>query len=203
MRLLPYGDAAVLIEVDDLDAVLGLHAALEREDIVGVLDVVPAARTVLVRFDPALTSVQAVTIRLLHVRPASGDRPVAGTVEIPVVYDGADLDEVSDGLGWSRAELVAAHLDQVWTAGFVGFTPGFAYLVPDGAWPQVPRRQDPRTAVPAGAVGLAGTYCGVYPRSSPGGWSLIGRTDAPVWDVHRDPPALLVSGTKVRFVAAR
>lgn len=203
MRLLPYGDAAVLLELPDLNAVLGLRTQLERERIDGVLDIVPSARTVLIRFDPAVTSAHKVTTRLQHVRPAPSDPAVAETVEIPVVYDGEDLDQVAAGLGWTRTELVAAHLGEVWTAGFVGFAPGFAYLVPHGDWPEVPRRPEPRTAVPAGSVGLAGEYSGVYPRSSPGGWSLIGRTDARVWDLARDPPALLVPGTTVRFVMAR
>lgn len=117
-------------------------------------------------------------------------------VELAVQYDGPDLAEVAR-LCRLSADVVAAHTGRPWRVGFAGFAPGFAYLV-DGD----PRRTEPRTAVPAGSVGLAGAFSGIYPRSSPGGWQLIGRTDAALFDVDRDPPALLRPGAWVRFVAA-
>jgi KipI family sensor histidine kinase inhibitor len=98
--------------------------------------------------------------------------------------------------------VVEAHTEQVWTVGFVGFAPGFGYLVGEDARLKVPRRDAPRSAVPVGAVGLADEYSGVYPRRSPGGWQLIGRTEVAMWDVARDPPALLRPGGTVRFVEA-
>ena len=122
---------------------------------------------------------------------------------VPVVYDGADLADVAAAAGLSVRDLVAAHLRLTWRVAFVGFTPGFGYLVPDGDWPEVPRRADPRTRVPAGSVAVAGHYSGVYPGASPGGWQLIGRTDLRVWDTGREPPALLVPGTTVRFDEVR
>src|SRR6478752_2421824 len=89
-----------------------------------------------------------------------------------------------------------------WRVGFGGFAPGFAYLVDGDPRLHVPRRGEPRTRVPAGSVALAGDFSGIYPQDSPGGWQLIGTTDAVLWDVDRDPPALLAPGTSVRFVDA-
>ena len=99
--------------------------------------------------------------------------------------------------------MVDAHTGTAWTAAFGGFAPGFAYLSAPGEPLDVPRRDTPRTAVPAGSVALAGTFSAVYPQRSPGGWQLLGRTDLPVLDLDRDPPALLTPGTRVRFVALR
>jgi KipI family sensor histidine kinase inhibitor len=123
-------------------------------------------------------------------------------VEITVVYDGPDLTEVARLTGLAEDEIVAAHTGTPWRIAFGGFAPGFAYLTGGDPRLSVPRRDEPRTTVPAGAVGLAGEYSGVYPRPSPGGWQLIGRTDAVLWDADRDPPALLAPGGSVRFRAA-
>ena len=98
--------------------------------------------------------------------------------------------------------MVDAHTGQPWTVGFGGFAPGFSYLVGGDPRLEVPRRAEPRTRVPAGAVGLAGPFSGIYPRSSPGGWQVIGETDVVLWDVDRDPPALLQPGASVQFVDA-
>jgi len=117
-----------------------------------------------------------------------------------VRYDGPDLDDVATHLGITRSEVVARHTGQVWTVEFAGFAPGFAYLTGSEGDLEVPRRHSPRTRIPAGSVGLAGPYSGVYPRPSPGGWQLIGRTDVTLWDAERDPPALLTPGRRVRFV---
>jgi KipI family sensor histidine kinase inhibitor len=109
-------------------------------------------------------------------------------------------------VGWLTGlgvdEVVEAHTGTEWRVAFGGFAPGFAYLVGGDERLRVPRRDTPRTKVPAGAVGLAGEFSGVYPRASPGGWQLIGRTDLPMWDLDRDPPALLSAGATVRFVRA-
>jgi KipI family sensor histidine kinase inhibitor len=201
-RVLPCGDAAVLVELDDLDAVLGLHAALAEAPPHGVVELVPAARTILVAFDPARTSPEAVSEAVRAARPAGGARERGPLVEIPVVYDGEDVDEVAGLAGCSPEEVVRRHAGGVYVAVFCGFAPGFAYL--DGLEPRlhVPRRDSPRTRVPAGAVAVAGRWTAAYPRASPGGWRLIGRTDAPLWDTERDPPALLAPGTRVRFVEA-
>ena len=201
MRLLPCGETALLLEVDGLDDVLALHAALAAAALPGVVDLVPAARTVLLRLDPAVTAVPtlAAAVRRLPPAPRSARR-TGELVEVPVVYDGPDLEEVGALTGLGARGVVAAHTGQTWTVAFAGFAPGFGYLVGEDDRLHVPRRRDPRTRVPAGAVALAGGFGGVYPRSSPGGWQLVGTTDARLWDVDREPPALLRPGVRVRFV---
>lgn len=201
MKLLPCGDAALLVELADLDEVLGLHAALVDEPLPGVLDVVPAARTVLVRIDPGLTSVTATARAVRHVRPRATAPHDATTVDVPVTYDGADLADVAQLTGLGEVGVIEAHTAQLWRVAFAGFAPGFAYLVGKDPRLHVPRLETPRTRVPAGSVGLAGEFSGIYPRESPGGWRLIGRTELDVWDLARDPPALLLPGATVRFGA--
>lgn len=197
----PSGDRAILVELSSLDAVLSLQRQLDAEPIPGQLDVVAAATTVLVAADsPA--SLSALVRRVRSLDLASGQQRPGELVVIETVYDGADLDEAAALAGMSRESLVAAHAEQVWNAAFGGFAPGFAYLAGDGAL-DVPRRSSPRTAVPAGAVALAGTYSAVYPRQSPGGWQLIGHTSAVMWDLERPDPALVRPGDRVRFKPVR
>lgn len=200
MRVLPSGSTALLIELDDLDDVLALHAALVDRTPDGVVDLVPAARTVLVVVDPARTTLDAAESAVRRAAPQRGRRLAGELVELPVRYDGADLDDVAALLGCDREEVVRRHTGEEWTVAFCGFAPGFGYLTGTAGW-DLPRRSSPRTRVPAGSVALAGGFTGVYPRASPGGWQLLGRTDVPVFDVGRDPPALLRPGTRVRFVA--
>lgn len=194
MKVLPCGDRAVLIDCASLDEAQGWFAALHEE-----VDAVLGARTVLLRGEPSA---------LRELVDRSGPQDIAATepgeaIEIPVTYDGPDLADVAGHTGLSEDEVVAAHTGTPWTVAFGGFAPGFAYLVGGDERLVVPRRETPRTSVPAGSVGLAGEFSGVYPRSSPGGWQLIGRTDAVMFDVDRDPPALLTPGAHVRFVVAQ
>ena len=200
LPVLAYGDRALLVELSDTDLVVGYVDALRAAGLEGVADVVPAAQTVLVvAADGA--SVGTLAGQLADVEPRLGAMPEDGDlVEIPVVYDGPDLADVAQLTGLSEAEVVAAHTGQTWRVAFGGFAPGFGYLVGEDHRLHVPRRDSARTSVPPGAVGLAGDYSGVYPRESPGGWQLIGTTDAPMWDLDRDPPALLTPGARVRFV---
>jgi KipI family sensor histidine kinase inhibitor len=200
MRVLPSGSTALLVELDGLDEVIGLYAALTEEPVEGVVDVVPAARTVLVVTDPAATTLAAVEQAVRRTRPRRDRGGSVERVELPVVYDGADLGDVAGLLGVEPAEVVRRHTGQEWTVAFCGFAPGFGYCTPDGEPWSIPRRESPRTRVPAGAVGLAGDFSGVYPRESPGGWQLIGRTEVAVFDLSRDPAALLRPGVRVRFV---
>jgi KipI family sensor histidine kinase inhibitor len=213
VRLLPCGDAAVLCEVQDVDAVLALAQSLREKEIAGLVDVVPGARSVLVRVEPG-TDLAPLRRDLAEAsrraedasarsRRGGGDTSARSReqVAIEVVYDGPDLDDVARLTDLTAAEVIAAHTKQPWRVAFGGFAPGFAYLVGGDPRLVVPRRHEPRTTVPAGSVGLAGEYSGVYPRPSPGGWQLIGRTDAVLWDLDRDPPALLRPGAWVRFVA--
>jgi KipI family sensor histidine kinase inhibitor len=202
MRVLPSGSTALLVELDGLDEVLGLYAALTAEPVEGVVDVVPAARTVLLVTDPAVTGLAAVEQAVRRTTPRSGRRDGGELVELPVVYDGADLADVAAHLGVDPGEVVRRHTGTEWTVAFCGFAPGFGYLTPDGEPWHIPRRASPRTKVPPGSVALAGEFSGVYPRESPGGWQLIGHTDVALFDPGRDPPALLGPGGRLRFTVA-
>ena len=200
-RILDYGDRALLIECGSTGEVLALVAELRRAQPDAVVDIVPGARTVLVSIsEPRHQARVRVLLGEIPV-PTPGVVAPAGhaDVVIDVVYDGADLAEVSDRLGMSAADVVEAHTGTCWQVGFAGFAPGFAYLVGGDPRLAVPRRAEPRPRVPAGSVALAGEFSGIYPRESPGGWQLIGRTGAVLWDVGRPEPALLVPGMSVRF----
>ncbi|WP_430298136.1 5-oxoprolinase/urea amidolyase family protein [Sinomonas sp. B1-1] len=200
----PAGDRALLVELRSLGSVLALASQLtaaQRDGRLDVVDVVAAATTVLVVAESAAGVARAADyVRGLHLEDA--EREPGRLVRIETVYDGADLAEAARLTGSSPEALVAAHAGQEWDAAFGGFAPGFTYLTHDGA-PSVPRRTSPRTSVPAGSVALAGTYTAVYPRESPGGWQLIGRTDAVMWDLSREDPALVQPGDRVRFVPVR
>jgi KipI family sensor histidine kinase inhibitor len=166
-----------------------------------VVDIVPAATTVLVVVADEV-GVAALRQALASV-PVTAAGPVAASgqvVEIPVRYDGPDLTDVAELTGLSVTEVIAAHTGTDWRVAFGGFAPGFAYLSWGDPRLAVPRRKEPRTAVPSGAVALAGEFSAIYPRSSPGGWQLIGRTDVVMFDIDRDSPALLQPGGVVRFV---
>lgn len=197
------GDAALLVEVDGLAEVLALDDALRAAPPAGVLDVVPAARTVLLVLQPG-TDVAAIRRAVQELEPAGpaavDEAAEASVVEIEVRYDGPDLDEVGRLTGLGAEGVVAAHTGTPWRVAFGGFAPGFAYLAGGDPRLTVARRAEPRTTVPAGAVGLAGEFSGIYPRPSPGGWQLIGSTDAPLWS--DTDGALLRPGGAVRFRAA-
>ena len=196
-----YGDRALLVECGSGDDVLALSSALRDNDLPEIIDIVPGAHTVLVALSGAQhrASVRAHLADIGIPQHRCGTGPGPAEVVIDVVYDGADLAEVAELTGLSAREVVEAHTGTAWRVGFGGFAPGFAYLVGGDPRLAVPRRSEPRTRVPAGSVALAGEFSGVYPRESPGGWQLIGRTDAVLWDVDRPQPALLTPGTWVRF----
>lgn len=195
MRLLPCGPGAVLAEYESLGEVLSVHEALRTADLAGVDEIVPAARTVLVEFH----DVDRVALERLLV-PTDLVPSVHGPlVEIEVVYDGEDLDEVAAATGLSAVEVVRLHSETEYSAAFLGFTPGWAYLVGLPIALHLPRRSTPRTAVPAGSVAIANEFTGVYPTASPGGWHLIGHTSATMFDVERPKPALVAAGDRVRF----
>ncbi|MFA5708345.1 allophanate hydrolase subunit 1 [Mycolicibacterium sp.] len=199
-----YGDCALLIECGSTAEVLAWTAALAGAELPGVLDIVPAYRTVLVKLDgpryQAPTRQRLGKLNLVVDREQQVSGHTADVV-IDVVYDGADLVEVGRLTGLDPVGVIAAHTGSLWQVGFGGFAPGFSYLIGGDPRLQVSRRDEPRTRVPAGAVGLAGEFSGVYPRESPGGWQLIGRTDAVLWDIERPEPALLRPGMWVQFRA--
>jgi inhibitor of KinA len=214
MRIEPLGDSGLLIRVVEefdpeksLDAVLRAARTLEHAAIPGVVELVPAYTTVGVFIDPACTDefdeLQASIERALARESESmgevTDRPI---IELPVCYENefaADLDEVAGHSGLSPDEVVRRHSEAVYRVSCVGFTPGFAYL--SGMPPELatPRRASPRKEVPAGALAIGGTQTGIYPRKSPGGWNIIGRSPLRFFDVERNPPALLQAGDRVRF----
>ena len=206
-----YGDRALLLEFGSTAEVLAWTDAVREAALLGVLDIVPASRTVLIKL--AGTRYQAPTRQRLGTLRITADAlSEAATphgradIEIDVVYDGADLDEVARLTGMTTDQVIAAHTGTLWQVGFGGFAPGFAYLVGGIGVAErlnVPRQSEPRTRVPAGSVALAGEFSGVYPRESPGGWQLIGRTEAELWDVDRAPPALLRPGMWVKFREVR
>jgi 5-oxoprolinase (ATP-hydrolysing) subunit B len=197
VRLRPYGDDAVLAEPDDPSTVLALVAALHDEP--GVEEVVPGARTLLVRGSATELGRLGARLRELETTVVVGEPHPADEVVLDVHYDGADLTATAERLGLDRDGLVRAHASASYVVAFCGFMPGFAYLTGLDPALHLPRLDEPRTGVPAGSVGIAGEFTGVYPRASPGGWRLLGRTDARLWDLHRTPPALLEPGTRVRF----
>lgn len=199
MRVLPAGESALLIELDDIEAVLGLSAALRADPLDGVLEAIPAARTVLLLCDPELASLRAVADSVRRIRTSAPRTRLDEVVEIPVTYDGHDIDEVLKLTGLTRRGLIDWHTGSDWQVAFCGFAPGFGYLVTDDPL-SIPRKDTPRTRVPPGSVGLAGEFSGVYPRASPGGWQLIGRTEVTLVDIEADPPTLLRPGAGVRFV---
>ncbi len=203
--VLDYGDQALLLQFDSSADVLACTAALRDAALPGVLDVVAASRTVLVKLaGPRYQNVTRRQLQTLRVNPEpTATTPADGHIDvvIDVVYDGADLAEVADRTGLTTAQVVDAHTAQPWRVGFAGFAPGFAYLVGGDPRLAVPRRAEPRPSVPAGAVALADEFSGIYPRRSPGGWQLIGHTEAVLWDIDRPQPALLTPGMWVRFRA--
>ncbi|WP_188825386.1 5-oxoprolinase subunit PxpB [Brucella endophytica] len=199
MRILPVRAGHVLVELAGLDQVLALSAALESDPVPGIREIIPAARTLLVSYDTGEIGADAL-VRALASR-AGGERKQLSSalVEIPVRYDGEDLPEVAGLLGMSVDEVVRLHTQSEYVVAFMGFAPGFGYLAGGDLRLTVPRRISPRTQVPAGAVGLAGEFSGVYPKASPGGWQLIGSTPLAMFDIDRDPASLLQPGSRVRF----
>ncbi|HWT49762.1 MAG TPA: allophanate hydrolase subunit 1 [Mycobacterium sp.] len=201
--VMDYGDQALMLQCGSTAEVLAWVDALRAAALPGVVDIVPAARTVLVKLDsPRFQGVNRHRLRKMRVT-ADVDAPAdrSADVVIDVVYDGPDLAEVAGHTGLTRAQAINAHTSTLWRVGFSGFAPGFAYLVDGDPRLRVPRRSEPRTSVPPGSVGLAGEFCAIYPRQSPGGWQLIGHTDAALWDLERPNPALLTQGMWVQFRA--
>lgn len=215
MRIEPLGDSALLVRVSEefhpeksLDAVLcGAHA-LELAAIPGVIELAPSYTTIGVFFDPArIGSFDELKATIEHALKTSSEpaRPRARgetVIEVPVCYENEfapDLGEVAQHAGLSSDEVIRRYLDATYRVTCVGFTPGFPFL--SGLPPELatPRRATPRKEVPASAVAIGGTQTGIYPRKSPGGWNIIGRTPLRLFDVERESPALFHAGDQVRF----
>ena len=197
MHIRRFGRDHLLVELDDTRQALALYAEARKRG-VEASDIVAAARTVLFESVADVTSLEA-SVAGWDLRPSatSGD-----LVEVPTTYDGDDLDDVARRWEMTRDEVVATHTSTELVVAFCGFAPGFPYCTGLPEHLSVPRLDSPRARVPAGSVGLAGPFTGVYPSASPGGWRLIGRTDLSLWEPDRDPPATLAPGTRVRFVVA-
>ena len=215
MRIEPLGDSALIVRTSDhfdpdtsSNAVLTVIRQLEAGAIPGVIEVAPAYSTIGVFFDPARTGgfdklkatiEHALQTSLQPARPCAGGDNV---IEVPVCYEdefAPDLNNVAQHTGLSQDEIIRRHADAAYRVACVGFTPGFPYL--SGLPPELatPRRSSPRKEIPAGAVAIGGTQTGIYPRKSPGGWNIVGRTPLRLFDVERESPALFHAGNQVRF----
>ncbi len=204
MKVLPFGDRAILAEFSGLHETMAAFRALDAARRQGIIELVPAASTVLIRVDPTKLSLRAVEQWLTQTLDATESSVAAvrsdlPSVTIPVRYDGLDLASAAEVLGISAAELVSRHSLAEWQCAFIGFAPGFSYLASEYANLDMPRRETSRTSVPAGSIGLAGEFTGIYPRSSPGGWQRIGTTDVKLGDDASETPATITPGMTVRF----
>lgn len=206
MRFLGVNNSAFLIELADLEETLALFDRLQQEirreekDLQAIVEIIPAARTLLIKFDPSLSDENTLETKIAGLKLEKGQQKSGKLVEIPVVYDGEDLDDVAALLKIDREEVIRRHTESHYQVAFCGFAPGFAYLTGGDPIFNVPRRASPRKSIPAGSVALAGKFGGVYPQPSPGGWQLIGRTNVKMFDLDRDPPSLLKPGDRVHFV---
>jgi KipI family sensor histidine kinase inhibitor len=201
MRLLPCGDCATLVELPPDAGVLEFRADVAALGLAGVGELVPAARTLLVHHAARSGPVVRAALITLPLRERDAMAKTA-PIEVSVRYDGADLAAVADEIGCSVETVIAQHQEPTYAVAFCGFAPGFAYLSGLPTALHLPRLATPRIRVPAGSVAIAGEYSAIYPRESPGGWRLLGRTEAILWDADLDPPAVLTPGRAVRFVAA-
>ncbi|HYJ04600.1 MAG TPA: 5-oxoprolinase subunit PxpB [Chthoniobacterales bacterium] len=215
MRIEPLGDSALLVRVVEnyglesdrsVDAVLGTFGRLEAAAIPGVIELAPAYTTIGVFFDPGLTRFDVVKAEIERVlqntEPAEPRAVTRSTIEVPVCYEdefAPDLREVAWHAGLSAQEVVRRHSAVIYRVNCVGFTPGFPYLSGLPTELATPRRASPRKEIPAGAVAIGGTQTGIYPRKSPGGWNIIGRTSLSLFEVKREPPSLFQAGDRVRF----
>lgn len=201
LRIVPVSEGALLVEYPTLEAVVAHFQALETAQLPGVMELMPAARTILVRFDHTLTTHQQLAAAIRAVAPSDKTLDGGEAATIDVIYDGQDLEEVATMLDMSWAQLIERHTSTTWTVAFIGYAPGFAYCVCDDPIFNVPRRATPRTRIPAGSVGLAGTFSGIYPRSGPGGWQLLGHTEELMFDLNREQPSRLRPGQEVHYRA--
>ncbi|GAB3140844.1 allophanate hydrolase subunit 1 [Amycolatopsis stemonae] len=198
MRWRRCGEDAAVLDCDSLEQMRAAHATVAAARPPGVVDLVPGARSLLVVGDVAAVRALLDDADLTH-PPAGEPREVT----LDVRYDGEDLSLIASDAGISPDAVADLHTGAVYTVAFTGFAPGFGYLTGLPEPLRQPRLESPRTRVPAGSVGLAGEFTGVYPRESPGGWRLLGHTSATLFDPHADPPALFAPGDRVRFRSVR
>jgi KipI family sensor histidine kinase inhibitor len=203
MRFLPVNLDALIVELKSLEQTMALTDALQH--VIphwNIEEIIPAARTILIRYNPIVTDANTLAKHIAQLDIAEHVMQSGELIIIPVRYNGEDLSQVAEYLGITVSEVIARHTNNEYQVAFCGFAPGFAYMVAKNAELNVPRRQSPRVRIPAGSVALAGEFSSVYPQASPGGWQLIGTTDTAVWDLNRDQPALLKPGNRVNFIDA-
>ena len=193
------GETGWLLDLADNESVHRWAATIRAAELPGVREVVPGLCTLLVTIDSSRTTLAALRRLLADLNPGAHVRSVGDRHVIDVRYDGEDIDEVSSLTGLTPAQVIAAHTNTPWRVAFCGFAPGFSYLVGGDPRLRVPRRNEARVRVPAGAVAIAGEFSSVYPRASPGGWQLLGHTDNILWDTDSEPPAVLLPGDVVEF----
>lgn len=194
------GSRSILVDLPDLPTVMAWHAALTAQPLTGQVEAIAAAKTLLIVTDSHAAAREAARV-LESFSPPDKELEEPREITIDVVYDGDDLEATAEKLGLSPAELIEWHTSTPFIGAFGGFAPGFTYCVPQDQERalDVPRRPSPRTAVPPGAVGLAGTFSAVYPRTSPGGWQLIGSTTHPMWDAEAEHPAAVRPGDVIHY----
>lgn len=206
----PYGEAALTVQFGEgiseelYERVRALAASLEADPPAGVAELIPAYNSLLVVYDPRAAGFEdlAREVRLRAAGSAAAAPAPSRIIRIPVCYEGAyapDLEDVARHAGLSPDEVVAVHSSASYLVYMLGFTPGFPYLGGMDERIAAPRRASPRTRIPAGSVGIADRQTGIYPQESPGGWNIIGRTPAILFDPARTPPTLLSAGLRLRF----
>lgn len=203
MRFLPVNIDAIMVELSSLEQIMALTDQLQNNLVFWKIEeIIPGARTVLIRFNPILTDADTLAKNISALDIKSGSIPLGELIIISVNYNGEDLAYVADHLGITVSEVINRHTNNEYQVAFCGFAPGFAHMVSNHVQLNVPRRQSPRVSIPAGSVALAGEFSSVYPQASLGGWQLIGITESAVWDINRDNPALFKPGSRVHFVDA-
>lgn len=202
-RILAFGEGGLLVELDqriDLEIARRAAALADAWERLGHGPAIPAHASVLFRFDPLRVAPADAERAAAEILGAASTAPRPGRlVEVPTRYDGPDLTAVAEASGMSAQELIATHSSQEYVAYFLGFMPGFAYLGDLDPRIRAPRRASPRSRVRAGSVAVADGQTAIYPFDSPGGWQLIGSTEARMFDADRDPPNLVRPGDRVRF----
>ena len=200
MRFLSVNLDCFLIELESLEETMAVHYRLKQAQHPHIKELIPAARSILIYFDPLLVEMHTLIQWISSQKISPNTLRQGKEIVIGVRYNGIDLNNVAEYLGMSTDQVIRKHTNSYWQVAFIGFAPGFAYLTnPEQVFGSIPRLASPRKKVSAGAVGLAGEYSGIYPQDSPGGWQLIGQTDEILWDIHRQQPALLLPSDHVIF----
>ncbi|MGH8372462.1 MAG: 5-oxoprolinase subunit B family protein [Gammaproteobacteria bacterium] len=203
MNIRLVGDSALLVELADFKTAQALRHELGESSRPGILEMVPGYTSLLIEIDPLTLDAAELADSIKQSATGSLFLPAPAEHEIRVHYDGPDLRSVAEQTGLTVAEVIRRHTDVVYTVAFLGFAPGFPYLVGLDPVLQLPRLKTPRARVPAGAVGIADQFTGIYPQATPGGWQLLGHTDTRLFDPGWPQPARLSPGDRITLEALR